>query len=533
MISEHNPRVTLSRWVQSIFYLDDKPFCLDRRGYLIPIYDSGYEELLLMTGRQVEKSTTLTTVSLGLGTAIPNFKVLYGVPDDAKRRQWSHDKLSPLINRSPVVKERFMRGPDILDNVYEKKLSNGSQIYLRNDGADGDNFRGQSIDLLLLDEVQDLLATAVVVAEEALSHSEKPGLPVGGIKMFTGTPKTIENHIEGAWRESTQTEFLVKCWHCSGGDLSYYNNLGIPNINPDLGLICAKCGRKISVTDGLWVDSYPNRFLKGYRISQLMVPWTNFKKLYWRKLLRYPEAQFMNEVLGISWDSASKFFTEGELRELCEASNHRLVSGPVPNSVASSVTLAGIDWGVNSENGAYTVLTIGQVVAPEILKVIYAKKFDHRMGMTDQMKFIIDKLKEFRVELVAADWGASGDRNVLISEALGPNKIVQVRYSGSGLVSESYENKMATLSINRTMALSDFKTDMVERNMYRLPCWEDFEPIAEHILNEFIDTRTNGDMFYTHARNAHDDGLMSMVYLGIARKIRFGFPLLNTITSVN
>ena len=513
--------------------MDDKPFSLKGREYLLPIYDNGYEEILLMTGRQVEKSTTLASKSLGLATSIPYFSILYGVPDDAKRRQWSHDKLHPMLMRSPLIRQHFMQGEDILDNVYEKKLANGSQIYLRNDGADGDNFRGQSIDLLLIDEIQDMLETAVIVGEEALSHSEKPGMPKGGMKLYTGTPKTIENHIEGLWRESSQTEWLVKCWHCSGGDLSYYNNLGIPNIHPDLGLICARCGRPIDSRDGRWVHSYENRFLKGFRISQLMVPWTNFKKLYWRKLMRYPEAQFMNEVLGISWDAASKYFTEDELRELCKQGGHKLIVDPPPQSVFSSPTLAGIDWGVNAENGAYTVLTIGQVVSPEILRVIYAKKFDHRTSMTDQMRYIVQKLKEYRVELVAADQGAAGDRNVRISEAIGSSKIMQVRYSDSGFSSQSYENRMSTLSVNRTMALSDFRTDMVERNMFRLPCWEDFEHMAQDILNEFVDTRHSGDMFYTHARNAHDDGLMSMIYLNLARKVRFGFPILNMINTVN
>ena len=73
---------------------------------------------------------------------------------------------------------------------------------------------------------------------------------------------------------------------------------------------------------------------------------------------------------------------------------------------------------------------------------------------------------------------------------------------------------------------------MLERNMFRLPCWEDFEPTAEDILNEFVDSRVNGDMFYTHAKNAHDDSLMAMVYLNLARKVRFGFPTLNVIPSV-
>jgi hypothetical protein len=410
-----------------------------------------------------------------------------------------------------------------LNNVLEKRLSNGSQIVLRNDNADGDNFRGQSIDLLLLDEIQDMLPKAIDVSKEALSHSSWK------LKRYAGTPKTMENPIEGLWKRSTQTEWLVRCHHCSGGEMSYYNCLGISNISPD-GPICTRCGRSIDVTQGRWIDGRKS-YLKAVRLSQLMVPWTDYKELYFEKLLVYPTALFMNECLGLSYDSASKYLTESQMRDLCIAGGHDLIKD-ADNEAKSNVSVAGIDWGVNVEGGANTVLIIAVAVAPDKLKVRYARKFSHRVGMVEQMQIIVKKLQEFKVNCVVADFGAAGDRNVRIAEAIGPEKIIQCMYTGSGIVSETYHEGTAVLKINRTMALADFKTDLVERNMFLLPKLEHFQPFADDMLSEYVDVRTDGSMFFSHNVTTLDDSLHAMVYANLARKIRFGFPILNVIPKV-
>ena len=53
-----------SDFSQKILYLDGKPFSLDGLPYMVTIMNTDSEKLLLMTGRQVAKSTTIGATSI-------------------------------------------------------------------------------------------------------------------------------------------------------------------------------------------------------------------------------------------------------------------------------------------------------------------------------------------------------------------------------------------------------------------------------------------------------------------------------------
>lgn len=528
--------ISLSQWVQNVLRLNDKPFSLKGREYLLPIYDNGYNRILLKTGRQVEKSTTLAAYIIGLLTAYSHIAAVYAAPDDRKVRNFSHLKLSEFIYDSPVVNKFFMSGDDILKNVYEKKFNNGSTLLLLNASNVG-NFRSPSGQILCLDEIQDFVPDYIPVAREILSHALDHD---SKIKIFfdTGTPLSLVNPIEELWRDSSMTEWLIPCRRCSStkstaaatSKVRFWNNIGVSNISP-YGLICSKCGAKIFPQDGQWINTTPKTNVRtmGFRISQPMTSWCDMEEIYYDKLKKYPMSKFQNEVLGISSDSSTVMFPEKKLRAVC-SEEYRLMEDP-DKKVLQYPVIAGIDWGVGVDGGGLTVLTIGIAEQPNRIRLVYARKFDNTIPMDDQTQIIIEKLKKFDVSLAVCDWGAAGDRNAQIAASIGNAKIIQVQYVHSVGFIKRVDSWIKMLRISRTLALSDLRRNILKDKHFIFPRWEDFYPIAEDMMHEFIEEDKNGSLRYVHKLTQQDDGLHSLTYLNIGRKLYFEMPILHlTVT---
>lgn len=527
-----NRDIALSQWVQSVLYLNAKPFSLKSREYLLPIYDNGYKRILLKTGRQVEKSTTLAAYIIGLLTAYSHIAAVYAAPDDRKVRNFSHLKLAEFIIDSPPVKKFFYEGEGLLSNVYEKKFNNGSTLLLVNAGNVG-NFRSPSGQILCLDEIQDFVPDYIPVAREILSHATDHE---SGIKIFfdTGTPLSLVNPIEELWRDSSMTEWLIPCRRCDTtkstgsitGRVRYWNNIGVPNISP-YGLICAKCGAKIFSPDGQWVNTNTMKNIRtmGFRISQPMTSWCDMEEIFYDKLKKYPMSKFQNEVLGISSDSATVMFPEKKLRECCDES-FSLLDSPTKRT-SQYPTMAGIDWGVGVDGGGLTVLTIGIAEQPTKIRMIYGRKFDNTIPQDDQTDIIIKKLKEFNVSIVLCDWGANGDRNAHLAAAIGRERIVQVQYVASVGFIKKAEEYLKMLRISRTLALSDLRRNVLKDKQFIFPRWEDFYPFAEDMMHEFIEEDKMGNLKYIHKLTQQDDALHSLTYLNLARKLYFDMPILH------
>jgi len=491
----------------------------------------------IVEGIVTHNSTTIAAFMLSLGTAQNGLGLIYGAPSDPMVRTFSHQKLTPLIALSPAINNNFLNTRLAMDNVYEKRFDNGTTILLRNSHNEGMNFRGPSGDVLALDEIQDMEANAIPIAREMLFHADP------SIKLFldAGTPKTVNNPIEKLWLGSTMTEWLIPCERCGGASITgnvkghhqYWNNIGVRNMSP-YGLICSKCGEKIYPLKGQWVDMAPDARTKGFRISQPMTPMVDMEEIYYDKLQKYPISKFMNEVLGISHDSASVFISQAALMRCCTeeaGGGHLLVD--VPNKDTRQYpAFAGIDWGVGVEDGGATVLMIGIQVGGGKIKLVYARKFTNTMPLVDQTKIIVQKLNEFNVQLVCADWGAAGDRNAKIAESVGVSRILQVQYVGASTFVNRYQGHIELLRVSRTLALSDVRTDLVEKGLFALPRWEMFKPFAEDILNEFVEEDHAGNLRYNHPLGSQDDSLHALTYLNLARKIHFDIPIIKLTVNV-
>src|ERR1035437_10008476 len=114
-----------SPFVHTLVHLSGQKFDFKGRGYLIPLYDRRDRQILLKTGRQVEKTTFLANNLTADSVIIPYNKSLYVSPSHTQTRQFSNEKLKPAIEGSPLIKKYF-QDSSVSQQVFEKGFTNGS-----------------------------------------------------------------------------------------------------------------------------------------------------------------------------------------------------------------------------------------------------------------------------------------------------------------------------------------------------------------------------------------------------------------------
>jgi hypothetical protein len=523
---------------QATLYHLGKPFRLDNHAFLLPVYNDP-DDVVLKCGRQVAKSTTLSTIQVVRAITQPHGRSLYVSPSALQTRQYSNEKLRPTIYGSPwVVNSLINKG--VIDQVFEKTLANGSYMFLRYAFLTAARARGIPASLLLFDESQDLLKNNIKIISQSLSAS-RLAAGVRGRQIIAGTPLTFSNTLEEYWQWSTQNEWLVPCDRHSP---RYWNLLGVENIGKR-GLICSKrgCGMPLDPTRGQWVTMVPGEFYQGYHVTQLMVPWKQSEEA-WRSeivlpLERWPESQFFNEILGLSYDSAGAPVTAVDLQRCCyplkqvpnvNTSRFTFQRGPVH---AGLRCFAGIDWGEGRQEGevdkgkrrfaSWTVLTLGAYITQELFWVFYKKRYvgkeiDPELILPD----VLNVCGQFHVEVLGADWGHGWGLNSRLFAARGRDRVMQFAYSTSLGERKRWDKDAYKFIINRNAILSSVFFD-IKQERFVLPEWAELEPFAKDILAEYVEynerTRT---MLYDHPIDEPDDALHSLVYCKLAADITLG-----------
>ncbi len=502
-------------WIHNLVYLDGKKFDFTGRNYLRQIYNLEHSHKLLKTGRQVEKSTMLGNEFITNSVVIPYFKSLYVSPSHDQTRTFSNQKLKPWIEDSPVV-QKYFQSTMVSKQVFEKSFTNGSIGFLRSAFLNADRTRGISADQLLLDELQDVLVSNVPVITETLSHSNY------GWKIFSGTPKTLENTIQQYWELSSQCEWLVPC---HGHVPVFWNFLDERNIGKH-GPICKQCGKPINPAAGKWVSFDSNRDIMGFRISQVMVPWmyqnpTKWKELIW-KLENLSKATFYNEVLGISYDSSNKPITRSDVIGVC---NEKYPYRHKPDEWTRRVEIfAGVDWGEGTDGSehnekgrlkpaSYTVLTLGTYIDPQHFHYFYYRRFTGKDAHPEVcLEEIIKTIKWFRAIAVGADWGHGWGVNSRLESALSESRVMQFQHVGNQRQRKKYDELGHKVQLSRTEVMTDFIQDLKNGKII-LPPWGEIKGLTddwEHIYAEYNETTRM--MKYDHKISEPDDGLHSAIY---------------------
>lgn len=470
----------------------------------------------------------------------PYNKSLYVSPSHAQTRQFSSEKLKPAIERSPLIR-RYLQNAKVSQQVFEKGFMNGSFIFLRSAFRSADRSRGISAKDLCLDEIQDLLSSDIPVIMECTSHFENSTV------LMAGTPKTFDNPIEDYWQESTQNEWLVKCHKCN-----HWNYLDESNIaptdkyidvkNPILpGPVCSKCDAHLHVTQGQWVQYDRTKTITGYRIPQLMVPWIINTIDQWRKLLwkrdNYPFGQLANEVIGLSYDNASKPIKREELMAICGEFNLIDDKKLTPDDILAIrrvILVAGIDWGEGIDgserspsgkirSASYTVLTIGYYDTPKRFRYVFIKKYMGKEVEPDYVVNDIIKICELlNVQVIGSDWGHGWGVNNSLVRKFGPKRVYIYQYVHRMKETIKWDQIGLKFLLQRNFWMSEHFYDMKNGHIH-FPIWKEFEPYSRDVLaiykeyNEYM-----REMKFDHKPSDPDDFFHSSLLCKMTADIYFG-----------
>jgi hypothetical protein len=509
-------RASKSAWIHQMIHLDGKKFDFTGRNYLIQIYNMTHPHKLLMTGRQVEKSTMLANEFIINSVVIPYFKSLYVSPSHDQTRQFSNGKLKPWIEASPIISKYFQNSV-VSKQVFEKGFANGSMGFLRSAFLNADRCRGISADQVFVDELQNVIISNLPVILEALSHSSY------GWKIFAGTPLTLENTIQQYWELGSQCEWLVPCEHHTPRFWNFLDEKCIGKTGP----ICGKCGKPINPANGRWIAFSSNRDIMGFRIAQIMVPWIYQHAHKWKEFLwkfeNYSQGQFKNECLGISYDSASKPITRSELIACC-SSKHEYYYNPTPWTHKVEI-FAGIDWGEGSDgtergvkgkikNASYTVLTLGMYIDQKHFYIFHYRRFTGKEALPGNcVNEIIKILKAFRVRCIGVDWGHGWGVNERLEEAFGIERVIKFQHVGNQRQRKKYDEIGHKFQLARNEVMTDFFMDIKDHKII-WPDWElvkDYLCDFEHIYAEF--NEATRQMRYDHKASEPDDACHATIYL--------------------
>lgn len=373
-----------------LFNLKEGPLSLEDHFPFEPVFESEMpEETTLKSGRQCTKTTTKALKLILLSVGLPDLTCLYVAPLYEQTRRFSQNVVRPLIHKSPL--RLVWHGTGVENNVLQRSFRNESKIIFSFAGEDADRIRGVSSDVIAYDEIQNLDPNHIPIIDATADHSKYR------IRLFGGTPLTMDNLAQIQWDNSSQAEWIVRCTGCNkfnipkmGYDLE--KMIGPPryDITPDNpGVVCAKCRRPIDPKrNGRWFHFIEDRRRSrpGYHIPQILLPHHYGDPVRWAELnakmrgsQSFTVAKFYNEVLGESYDAGMKLVTQEELQR---ASSVPIVNRE--NDWQAQVDFArgryisvgmGVDWGGGGDKRiSFTAVAIVGMLPDGSCEVIYGRR---------------------------------------------------------------------------------------------------------------------------------------------------------------
>jgi hypothetical protein len=390
-------------------------------------------EILMKTARQVSKSTSMAARGLAISTAIPHFSTLFITPLYEQIRRFSTNYVRPFIEQSPI--KGLWCGTGTENSVLQRSFQNFSKMYFSFALTSADRVRGVSAHANNFDEVQDMDPNLIPIIKETMSASK------WRLSMYTGTPKTLDNTIEGLWLSSSQAEWCIPCINCKklnvprmGYDLEKMIGPLRDDINLDNpAVICAKCRLPIDPRKGRWVHRFKERRFDfpSYHIPQIVMPIHYSSHKRWSELLakqqgygNYTIAQFYNEVLGESYDVGAKLVTKTDLEN---ASILPWANEPLHGAEAIAhkddyiIRVLGVDWGGGGEvrRGAdkkktenitmsFTCCAVLGLRGDGRIDVIYGRRLLTPHDHMEEAKQIMRIYQMFDCQILAHDYNGAG-----------------------------------------------------------------------------------------------------------------------------
>jgi len=422
--------------------------------------------VLLKTGRQVSKSTSLAAQGVVFSNSIPYFSTLYVTPLFEMIRRFSHNYVRQFLEESPARK--LFLGTSTMNSVLQRTFRNGSAMYFSYAFLDAERTRGIPADKNVIDEIQDMNYDFLQIIHETLSGSPY------GLKQYAGTPKSLDNTIEKLWQDSSQAEWMIRCPHqgCGHWNVPAHDWDLVDMIGPwhrDIsekcpGVVCAHCStaarpKPLNPRLGRWVHRFPERRWQqaGYHVPQIIMPMHYASHEKWDALVGKMQGRanttpttFLNEVCGESCDQGSKLVTVSELKAACVLPWRSKAHEARPHATRGYVArVLSVDWGGGGgtvrgaggksgeqkrERTSYTTLAVLGLRPDGKIDVIWGYRSVRTHDWEWEARICLEAMTMFKCTHLVHDYSGAGEgRLVLLYQSgLPPTNIFNIRYQGFG-----------------------------------------------------------------------------------------------------
>jgi hypothetical protein len=486
------------KFCEDFVFLDRDLISFEGRPYLPAIYGVTARNLVLRCSRQTEKSTFLVNTLLFAACTSPGIQILFVSPRMEQARLFSNVRLLPAIEQSPLIRRTLLGTRKQKLPVMNLEFANGSRVFVRASYHNADSARGISADLLLVDEMQDIAPGSLPVLQETLSHSLNRRI------ILTGTPKSVDNHLEGIFNQSTANEWTVTCSACRKGTILNEHALG-PH-----GIVCPDCGQSLDPTQGRWESRNPEAtWGDGYWINHAMVPWVNYCELADRQRT-YDPAQFKNEVLGLPSALGDHVVTRTEMEACCTELPMAKSIDEIPAEGRGHL-IAGIDWGGGGV--ARTVIVIGFMRPDFSFQICHMDRFPGREEPDRILSEVTERCRRFQVCCIAADGGGNGHvYNRLLLERVDQQvPFVAILYSASDHA-PAKDGALIRWTVNRSATIGGLFT-RVKKRLLVFPRVEDVSSYLDEFACEVAEYDDQQRAIkYTHPETQQDDALHATNY---------------------
>jgi hypothetical protein len=487
-------------FTREFVHLRKRPISFENRPYLPAVYQSDARRLVIRASRQVEKSTFLVNSIIYLAVCFPGIHIVCVFPRQEQAQVFSTSRLLGTIEGSPVIQRVLLGKKGRKPRVMNLRFKNRSEVYVRAAYHTADAVRGLDADVLIVDEFQDIATGGLPVIEETLSHSQIAKL------ILTGTPKSIDNHLEAVYSQSTAYEWQVPCRECQMHVILDESCIG------PVSLTCPKCQQPIDPRQGLWLPRNPqSEWGEGYWINHLMVPWVTHQDLL-VKQKTYDPATFRNECLGLPTTLGDHIVTREEVEACC--TEHPMASSlhEIHPRLRDRI-FAGVDWG--GGRVSRTVLVLGYMTNEGQLDVRKMVAIPAQEDPNRVVQAVADICERFQVRGVAADGAGNGTvYNGLLLERL-PRlpKLFGMQYAATDHAPKLYRGRWWSWIIARSPSIG-FVFHRIKMRRVAFPQLAQCAPLLREIYCETAEyDPQNRSVRYLHPETQMDDTLHALNYL--------------------
>ena len=291
---------------------------------------------------------------------------------------------------------------------------------------------------------QDIDSSLLSVILETMSASKHR------YQMYTGTPRGLDNTIEGLWHKSSRAEWCIPCPRCKklnvpriGYDLEKMLGPSHPGVGPltltadqkkrgirvgSPGIVCAKCDHWLDTRAGSWVHEHPDRrwTFAGYHIPQCVMPMHCEDRVKWAELISKRSgggnttvAQFYNDVLGEGYDVGSRLVTKTDLQAAAVLPWPNELAAAVAHRYEYDVVVMGVDWGGGGEDEvSFTTAAVVGLRADGTADVLYGERLLTPNDHLAEAARILQLFRLFTCDLISHDYnGAGNTRETILCQA--------------------------------------------------------------------------------------------------------------------